>query len=137
MKALNLQIAATIAAVILTACSGSSEPSSVATEASAAADAAEAAGKIDTAQVMADQAAANADAAMAAADESAAPSKAEADEAIALLLNLNQLLCAEVVEVNPLKVRPGVLEVKCIEYRGGSATKNYIVDTNNGTAFAQ
>ena len=59
------------------------------------------------------------------------------EEALALLLNLNSLLCAKVVEVNPLKVRPGVLEVKCIEYRGGTATKNYIVNTNNGTAFPQ
>ena len=134
MKGLNLQIAATIAAIILTACSGGNTPSSVATEASAAADEAEAAGKVDTAQAAADEAAANADAAMTAAD---APSKAEADEAIALLLNLNQLLCAKVVKVNPLKVRPGVLEVTCIEYRGGTATKNYILDTNNGTAFPQ
>lgn len=53
----------------------------------------------------------------------------------ALVLNLNGLLCAEVVNIRPLKVRPDVYEVTCIEYRGGSATKAYIMDAANKTAW--
>ena len=53
-----------------------------------------------------------------------------------LILNLNSLLCAKVVRVCPLQVRDA-LEVTCVEYRGGTATKTYIVDTKTATAFEQ
>ena len=116
-----------ILAVLLSACTDSTTSSDSAREAASAAAEAEAA----------------ANAAVAAASPESKPRRLtpeedkQGKEMIALLLNLNSLLCAEVVEVNPLKVRPGVLEVKCIEYRGGTATKNYIVDTNDGSAFPQ
>ncbi|HEY0662164.1 MAG TPA: hypothetical protein VGD21_12695 [Lysobacter sp.] len=59
----------------------------------------------------------------------------EDGEKFATILNLNGLLCAKTVEVCPLKV--DALEVTCIEYRGGKATKTYIIDTKNGSAFPQ
>ena len=60
----------------------------------------------------------------------------ESSEQFGLILNLNHLLCAKVVRVCPLKVKDA-LEVTCIEYRGGHATKTYIVDINTASAFEQ
>ena len=58
-------------------------------------------------------------------------------EQTALLLNLNGLLCAKVLDIKPLKVRQNVYEITCIEYRGGTGTKTYIMDAAKGTAWAQ
>jgi len=58
-------------------------------------------------------------------------------EAIATVINLNGLLCARVTNVRPLKVRDDVFEVTCIEYRGGTGTVRYIVNTETGIAFQQ
>jgi hypothetical protein len=60
----------------------------------------------------------------------------ESSETFGLILNFNHLLCAKVVRVCPLKVKDA-LEVTCIEYRGGNATKTYIVDVNTASAFEQ
>lgn len=59
----------------------------------------------------------------------------EAKELAALMLNLNKLLCAEVVEIRPLKVQQNIHEVTCIEYRGGSGKKTYLIDIEKGTAW--
>lgn len=56
-------------------------------------------------------------------------------EQTATLLNLNGLLCAEVIDIKPLKVKQDVYEVTCIEYRGGSGTKTYLMNTTKGTAW--
>lgn len=58
-------------------------------------------------------------------------------ESVATILNLNGLLCAKVLDIRPLKVRPHVFEVTCIEYRGGRATKTYTLDLDKATAWAQ
>jgi len=64
---------------------------------------------------------------------SAVASSAYADnaESVALAINLTGQLCAEIVSVKPLEVGGGssVFEVVCIEYRGGSATVTYLIDT--------
>ncbi len=62
------------------------------------------------------------------------PNSADSEK-FGLILNLNSLLCAKVVKVCPLKV--GALEVTCIEYRGGSVTKTYIIDVKTASAFEQ
>lgn len=51
-------------------------------------------------------------------------------------LNLNGLLCAEIVRILPLELS-GKYEVTCVAYGGGSAQKTYIVDALNGRAFEQ
>ncbi len=56
----------------------------------------------------------------------------EADEMMATLINMNGKLCAKVISVRRLAVNPKVFEVRCIEYRGGDGTIDYIVDTNTG-----
>jgi len=56
-------------------------------------------------------------------------------ETTATIINLNGFLCAKVTDIRPLKVRPDVYEVTCIEYRGGSSTKTYIMDAAKGTAW--
>lgn len=56
-------------------------------------------------------------------------------EQIATQINLQGYLCAEVVSVRELAVGGGgVFEVVCIEYRGGSSTVSYLVDTRDGGA---
>lgn len=52
----------------------------------------------------------------------------------ATVINMNGGLCAEVVNISPL-VQKGLFEVRCIEYRGGTGTVDYIMDANKGTAF--
>ena len=54
------------------------------------------------------------------------------EEAIATLINLNGHLCARVVDMQQLQVRPNTFEVTCVEYRGGSGRVRYIVDMNRG-----
>lgn len=61
--------------------------------------------------------------------------RADAKDAVAALINLNGHLCAEPVDVRPLKVRQSAFEVTCIEYRGGSGRVRYIVDAASGTAW--
>lgn len=61
--------------------------------------------------------------------------KEELKEMTALILNMNGLLCAEVVEIRPLKVQKDTYEVECIEYRGGKVRKTYIMDASKGTAW--
>ena len=60
----------------------------------------------------------------------------EIKELIASGLNLNGLLCAEIVEINPLKLN-GKFEIVCVAYRGGTSTKSYIIEAFKGTAFEQ
>lgn len=55
---------------------------------------------------------------------------------VAAMLNLNGLLCAQVVNMRPIR-QELVWEVTCIAYRGGSATKNYILNLNDGSAFEE
>ena len=64
-------------------------------------------------------------------------SKDEAGEAIATVINLNGLLCARVLNVAPLQVSGDVYEVTCTEYRGGTGTVRYIVNSDTGVAFRQ
>lgn len=59
----------------------------------------------------------------------------EAKELAALMINLNKHLCAEVIEIRPLKVNKNVHEVTCIEYRGGTGRKTYLIDVEKGVAW--
>lgn len=61
-----------------------------------------------------------------------AMTKEELNTLIATALNMNGLLCAEVVNVVPLKVSDNVYEVTCIEYRGGTGKKTYIYNAATG-----
>jgi hypothetical protein len=61
--------------------------------------------------------------------------KEELKEQVATIINLNDFLCAKVLDIRPLEVRPNVYEVKCIEYSGGSGTKTYIFDASKGIAW--
>lgn len=68
-----------------------------------------------------------------------ATSTAHADEledAAAVILNLNGLLCAEVLDLNQLKQK-GIFEVRCTKYRGGEAEATYIIDANSGNAWEE
>lgn len=60
-----------------------------------------------------------------------APTREDLKKAVALAANLNGLLCAEVKDVRPLQ-KQDVYEVTCVVYRGGSATKAYVLDTSGG-----
>lgn len=62
------------------------------------------------------------------------PGVAEAQHAVAGLINLNGHLCAKVENVQPLQMREQVFEVTCTEYRGGSGKVRYLVDGSTGTA---
>lgn len=61
-------------------------------------------------------------------------STAEVHELVATGLNLNGHLCAELVDVRPLKVR-STYEATCVAYRGGTAKKQYVIDALKGVAF--
>jgi hypothetical protein len=58
----------------------------------------------------------------------------EVHEMVATGLNLNGHLCAELVEIRPLKVQ-STYEATCIAYRGGTAKKQYVIDALKGVAF--
>jgi hypothetical protein len=132
MKSLHTLAFAIVAAVYLIACGPTQE------QIDASAAVAEAAASAEDAAATATEAANAAQATLESnGNETQPESVATSNESIALLINLNSLLCAEVVEINPLKMRPSVFEVTCVEYRGGKATKTYIVDTDSGTAFEQ
>ena len=49
------------------------------------------------------------------------------DKALRLFINLTGNLCAKVVSVHKLEV-PDYYEVRCIEYRGGTGTVDYLVN---------
>lgn len=49
------------------------------------------------------------------------------DKALRLFINLTGNLCAKVVSVHKLEV-PDYFEVRCIEYRGGTGTVDYLVN---------
>ena len=68
---------------------------------------------------------------------SAEPSLEDLNELTATILNVNGLLCAEVTDIHPLKVRDDVYEVTCTQYRGGNSKKTYIMDVASGTAWAE
>lgn len=51
----------------------------------------------------------------------------DADKALRLFINLTGNLCAKVVSVHKLEV-PDYFEVRCIEYRGGTGTVDYLVN---------
>ncbi|MCE7915397.1 MAG: hypothetical protein DYH15_12155 [Nitrosomonas sp. PRO4] len=57
-------------------------------------------------------------------------------ETVALILNLKGNLCATVTEIIPLQIK-NQYEVTCIAYRGGKATKTYVFNAADGTAFEQ
>ena len=61
-------------------------------------------------------------------------SQDDADKMMATFLNLKGHLCAKVVNVSKLSI-PDTYEVRCIEYRGGSGTVDYIVNVKSGEAF--
>lgn len=56
---------------------------------------------------------------------------ADVDEMLATFINLKGYLCAKVEKVSPLAQRD-TYEVRCIEYRGGSGTVDYIVNVKSG-----
>lgn len=55
----------------------------------------------------------------------------DVDEMLATFINLKGHLCAKVVKVAPL-TQKDTYEVRCIEYRGGSGTVDYIVNVKSG-----
>lgn len=61
-------------------------------------------------------------------------SASEIEQMVATGLNLNGHLCAEITGIRVLKVQ-GTYEVTCIAYRGGSATKAYVLEALKGVAF--
>ena len=61
-------------------------------------------------------------------------SLSEIEEMVATGLNINGHLCARITSIRPLNLR-SKYEVTCIMYRGGTATKTYVVDALNGVAF--
>ena len=62
------------------------------------------------------------------------PTQSDSNEQVATILNLNGLLCARVVEMRLLPLGK-MYEVTCIAYRGGSATKSYVLNMEDGSAF--
>jgi hypothetical protein len=62
------------------------------------------------------------------------PSRSEIEQVVAVGLNANGYLCAQIVDIRPLKVQ-GAYEVTCIAYRGGSAKKSYVLEALKGVAF--
>jgi len=61
------------------------------------------------------------------------PTEAEIRTMVATGINGNGHVCAEVVSIIPLGV-PGAYEVRCVMYRGGQATGDYLVDAMRGVA---
>ncbi len=60
----------------------------------------------------------------------------QAEDIAAFLLNMNGLLCAEVVDLRALEQK-NVYEVQCVKYRGGSAEATYMLDMNTGAAWEE
>lgn len=58
----------------------------------------------------------------------------DAVEGMALLINLNGHLCAQVTGVYKLE-QQDIYEVECIEYRGGNGKVGYLVNLEQGIAF--
>jgi hypothetical protein len=55
----------------------------------------------------------------------------EVHEIVATGLNVNGHLCAELIEIRPLKVQ-STYEATSVAYRGGSAKKHYVIDALKG-----
>jgi hypothetical protein len=62
-------------------------------------------------------------------------SDTEARQMVGLAINLNGFLCGEVLMVTPLKVSPDIVEVECIEYRGGSERVRYLLNAKTKVAW--
>ena len=58
----------------------------------------------------------------------------EAEDMMATFLNLKRNLCAKVVNISKLQI-PDTYEVRCIEYRGGTGTVDYIVNVKTGEVY--
>ncbi|WP_155891393.1 hypothetical protein [Oleidesulfovibrio alaskensis] len=56
------------------------------------------------------------------------------EKQIAFIINANGFLCSRVIYVQPLAQR-NLYEVRCIEYRGGSGTVDYILNASTGVVF--
>lgn len=61
-------------------------------------------------------------------------STSEVYEIVATGINLNGFLCAELLDIRPLKMQ-SKYEASCIAYRGGSSRKTYIINSLEGVAF--
>ncbi len=59
---------------------------------------------------------------------------AEIDEQIATVINVNGFLCARVISVRPLEMK-NIYEVRCVEYRNGSGTVDYIMNAATGIVY--
>lgn len=66
--------------------------------------------------------------------ESGNLTREEIKEVLAAVLNMQGFLCAKVTDVTPL-AQKNLFEVRCIEYRGGRGTVDYILDTTTMKAF--
>jgi len=53
---------------------------------------------------------------------------------VALVLNLNGLLCARIINITPI-ARKDTYEVTCVEYRDGTGRKKYVFNATKGTAY--
>lgn len=71
----------------------------------------------------------------AACGSSQALTDAELRKMTAAIINMNGLLCARVVDIRPLPVGKYIFEVTCIEYRGGTGRKVYLMDAARGIAW--
>lgn len=61
-------------------------------------------------------------------------SAVDIERTAATIINLNRHLCARVTNISQLRVRQGVYEVTCVEYRGGTGTVRYLLDAPDGIA---
>lgn len=55
-----------------------------------------------------------------------------AKETAATMINLNGHLCAKVTELLPAKNQSDAFEVTCTEYRNGTGTAHYLLDSKTG-----
>ena len=62
-------------------------------------------------------------------------SDSEVNHMVAAGINANGYLCADVVDIIPLKMK-SKYEIECIAYRSGRVKKSYIIDSIQGVAFA-
>lgn len=60
-------------------------------------------------------------------------SRAELNKLVATGININGHLCAEIVDIRPLKIS-STYEVTCIAFRDGSSEKAYLIDSHAGIA---
>jgi len=55
-----------------------------------------------------------------------------AKETAATMINLNGKLCAKVTDLRPAKNQSDTFEITCTEYRDGTGTVHYLLDSNTG-----